>query len=222
MIDSKKMFIKICGIKTENDYKLVTERKVSAVGFIAYPASPRYVEPEKLSLILASCENNPSIKKVAVFVNSPFEEIMKYISCGIDVVQLHGDEGPDFALKISEYAEVWKAIRPRSEEDVRKYTSFPAKKFLIDAFSEKQRGGTGKTADRELARLALSTYSRPVILAGGLNPENVYEAVKTVKPYGIDVSSGVEISPGVKDFAAVDTLIVSARKAFKEIEENKN
>lgn len=216
------MFIKICGIKSEKDYGFVADKKISAVGFIAYPASPRYVDTERLSRILCSRENNHPLKKVAVFVNSSFEDIMKYIRCGIDVVQLHGDESPDFALKISEHAEVWKAIRPRSEENVRKYDSFPAKKFLIDTFSEKLRGGTGKTSNWELAQLAVETYSQPVILAGGLNPENVYEAVKTVKPYGIDVSSGVEISPGIKDFSAVDTLVENARKAFKEIMKNRH
>ena len=214
------MFIKICGISLEEDYGFLLERNISAVGFIAYPRSPRYVGPGKLARILGSRENNPSIKKVAVFVNSAFEEIMEYVRCGIDVVQLHGGESPDIAVRLSEYAEVWKAVRPRSEDEIRKYASFPAGKFLIDAFSEKLKGGTGKPADWKLARLAVETYSQPVILAGGLKPENVYEAVKAVKPYGIDVSSGVEASPGVKNFSAIDTLLENARKAFEEIKES--
>jgi phosphoribosylanthranilate isomerase len=142
-----------------------------------------------------------ALKKAAVFVNADTDAIGKYIDSGVDTIQLHGDENADFAEKLKKGfgLEIWKALRPRSKEEVDSFRSFPADKFLLDAFSASARGGTGKTADWKLAAYAVETLNAPVILAGGLKLANISEALSVVSPFGVDLSSGVEKSPGIKD-----------------------
>jgi hypothetical protein len=148
---------------------------------------------------------------------------MEYAKAGIDTAQLHGDEPPELAekLSLSGKLEVWKAIKPESKEDIEKYKDYPADKFLIDAFSAEAHGGTGKKADWELAKLAVDTLKAPVLLAGGINSQNAKEALDKVSPFGLDLSSGVEKSPGIKDHGLVNEFfekiqeLAPANKNFK-------
>ena len=197
MLQKSGIFVKICGITKAGDAVFTSRCGADALGFIAYPKSPRFINASSVERIIGHIPEN--IKKVAVFVNPAIDEVKAYVAAGVNVIQLHGAETAAFAGKVAKYAEVWKAIRPESVKDVLKYVDYPCDKFLIDAFASHAYGGTGKTADWELAKFAVESLKKPVILAGGLSAANAAEAVKTVKPYGIDVSSGVESSPGVKD-----------------------
>ncbi len=208
MAGNNRIFTKICGIIRFEDAVIAAECRADALGFIAYPKSPRYVVSGKVMELISSlkCE----IRKVAVFVNPTIEDVEKYVDAGTDVIQLHGDETPEFTEKAAKFAEVWKALRPRNREDVLKYKDFPASKFLIDSYNEKAYGGTGEKADWELAKFAIDMLGAPVILSGGLNPANIADAIDSVHPFGVDLSSGIESSPGIKDHAKM-------RKLFEEI-----
>jgi len=192
------------------DALFAAECGADAIGFIAYPKSPRYVTPEKVLHLTSILKTG--IRKVAVFVNPSLDEVNEYLAAGVDSVQLHGEETAEFAEKIAKFAEVWKALRPKTEDEVLFYRKFPASKFIIDAFSEKEYGGTGTKADWNLAKFAVGKLSAPLILAGGLNPANIAEAVNSVKPFGVDVSSGVESSPGIKDHAKMARLFEEIKK----------
>jgi phosphoribosylanthranilate isomerase len=191
------IFIKICGLTRLEDAVLASECGADALGFIAYPKSPRFINASSVKQIVGNIPAN--VRKVAVFVNPEIDEVKEYVAAGVNVIQLHGDETAEFAGKVAEFAEVWKAIRPENGSDVLKYIYYPSDKFLIDTFTGQTYGGAGKTADWGIAKFAVESLKKPVILAGGLNSANVAEAVKSVNPYGIDVSSGVESSPGVKE-----------------------
>lgn len=211
------MIIKICGITTSVDFKCVVESGASAAGFLAWPQSPRFVKSTVMKQILSSCNALEPFRKVVVFVNPGIKDVTDYVNAGANVVQLHGDESPDFAERIASYAEIWKVLKPQKEEDVLKYVGYPAKYFLIDVFNPVLQGGTGKLADWKLASFAVEKLNAPVILAGGLNPQNVAEAIKQVRPAGVDVSSGVELSPGVKVCASVNKFVSAAKQAAAEL-----
>jgi len=138
-------------------------------------------------------------------------EVEACLDAGVDVVQLHGDEPPAFARLVAARAEVWRAIRPRSAAGVEAFRGYPATRFLVDAATAEAPGGTGAVADWTLARRAVETLGAPVLLAGGLSPENVAGAIAAVGPWGVDVSSGVESAPGVKDHARIRRFIAAAR-----------
>lgn len=189
--------VKICGITRLSDALLAAELGAWATGFIFYPKSPRYIKPEEAATIIRALPE--SLKKVGVFVNSKAEEIDKIIKItGITTVQLHGDEKADIINKIP--AEVIKAFRPEKTEDlhqIKNYQKSGFRNFLIDASVKGQYGGTGVKADKELAILA-KEYGK-IILAGGISAENANSLINEVKPYAIDLSSSLEISPGIKD-----------------------
>ncbi len=200
------MFLKICGITQGSDLQFVMNQSaICAVGFIAYPKSPRYISSCDLKVLLNN--NSCDLCKVGVFVNEELSIIREYIDAGIDVIQLHGNESAQFAEECAKYAEVWKAIAPQKEEDIAKYANYPANKFLIDAFSKTEYGGTGRLANWEVAQVAKEILSKDIILAGGINSSNITSAICAVKPYGIDLSSGVEISPGIKDYDKIIKLL---------------
>ena len=210
-----KLFVKICGITRAEDAVFASGCGAEALGFIAYPKSPRFLNASSVKGIAAEIPGN--VLKAAVFVNPTIDEVMEYVGAGVNVIQLHGDENPEFAEEVAKFAEVWKALRPENRNAVLKYGDYPAAKFLIDTFSVNAYGGTGKTADWDSAKFAVEHLKRPVILAGGLNSANIAEAVNSVLPYGIDVSSGVESSPGVKDHGKLTLLFSEIRRFRKHI-----
>ncbi|MDY0267950.1 phosphoribosylanthranilate isomerase [Trichloromonas sp.] len=201
--------IKICGITRIDDALQACACGADALGLVFYEKSPRCVTREQARAIVAALP--PFVTTVGLFVNERPEIVREIVDfCGLDVIQLHGDEGPDACLFPPH--RVLKALRVKGEESLAGIGDYAVSALLLDAWHPDSYGGTGKLGDWELAaRLAVE---RSVILAGGLNPENVGEAIRRVRPYGVDVSSGVESAPGCKDPARVAAFIRNARAAL--------
>lgn len=165
-----------------------------ALGFIFYEKSPRYIRPIQAGAIIDSLP--AFIQKIGVFVNSKIESVHQIFNeAGLSTTQIHGDESPDYCAELS--VPYIKAFRVNSGFETEFVSKFNCNTFLMDAYSKDSYGGTGETFNWDLAARA-KKYGN-LILAGGLNPENILEAVSTVKPYAVDISSGVEVSPGKKD-----------------------
>lgn len=198
--------VKICGITNEDDALQAVDAGADALGFVFYDLSPRCISYEKAETIIRKLP--PFVVPVGVFVNNPLRSINLAVErCGIQVVQLHGDETPNFCSGI--HHKVVKAFRVRDIRSLENIRSYPVSGFLLDAYVPGAYGGTGLTFNWETARVA-KQYG-PIILAGGLNAGNARKAVETVEPYGIDVSSGVEAAPGRKDHAKVTEFIKQAK-----------
>ena len=200
-------FIKVCGITRAADAEHAVRHGATAVGFVFWPSSPRYVEPQRAADIIVRLPH--SITTVGVFVNQPVEEIERIAEqTGIATVQLHGDEPASYAaaldwpvLKATPLATAEAALAGWPDDTL----------VLLDAHDPVRRGGTGeRVAWAEAARIA---SSRRVVLAGGLTPDNVQEAIEVVHPFGVDVSSGVEESPGIKDLNKMTRFLENARLA---------
>ncbi|RUM88595.1 MAG: phosphoribosylanthranilate isomerase [Thermodesulfatator sp.] len=192
-----KTRVKICGITRLEDARLAVSLGAQALGFIFYRRSPRYISPEAAREIVKQLP--PLITTVGVFVNESPEVIREMVErVGLDLVQLHGDEPPDLARTF--FPRVIKALRLASEEDLSSIDLYRGcvRAVLVEPRVKGLYGGTGQTLSWELAYKA-TQKGLPVILAGGLAPENVSEAVRRVRPYAVDVNSGVERAPGKKD-----------------------
>lgn len=193
--------IKICGITRKQDALLAAELGAWAVGFIFVKNTPRYILPEKAAEIIKILPK--SFIKIGIFADVSLEEIKNIaLETGITKIQLHGDESPEFCENLAEITgkEIIKAIKVKSFEDLKFITLYKDKVsfVLLDSYCERQLGGTGKTFDWEIAKKA-KEQEIPIILAGGLNPDNAKQAYEIVKPYALDISSGVEECKGVKD-----------------------
>lgn len=190
----KQLVVKICGITRPQDAELAAGLGADALGFVFWPGSPRYVRPE----VAASIATNlpAAVMKVGVFVDQPAEEVARIMDqAGLDVAQLHGHESPDYCRGLR--CKIFKAIRMTGNGSVTVSDFGPDVVLLVDAHDPVRLGGTGRTVNWDAAREIAAT--RPTILAGGLNAANIKLAIRSVRPYGIDVSSGVESAPGVKD-----------------------
>ncbi len=202
--------IKICGITNPDDALAAVTAGADALGFVFHKASPRCVIAEVVRRIIASLP--PFVLPVGVFVNEDMKVVRDVMdSCGLALAQLHGDESATYCQQLGR--PVLKAIRLR---DMGSFLSLAEYKgrggvrgFVIDTYSESVYGGTGQTTDWSLAAEAAKTAA--ILLAGGLTPDNVGEAIVKVRPYGVDVSSGVEASPGKKDHAKVKAFIQAAK-----------
>ena len=203
------MFIKVCGITRLDDAVHATSHGATALGFVFWPRSPRYVDPGVAADIIARLP--PHVTTVGVFVNESIDGIREAVQrTGIGTVQLHGDESPDYVEALG--CPVLRAMSV--DEAERACAAWPtATTFLVDTVDPVQRGGTGVAVD--WTRAAALARDWPVVLAGGLTPGNVREAIAAVRPVGVDVSSGVEASPGVKDFDKVTRFLEQARDAFE-------
>lgn len=207
---SSSMKIKICGITNAEDANVAVRAGADALGFIMYRKSPRWVEPEVARSIIASLP--PFVLPVGVFVNEEAERVRSLMDeCGFALAQLHGDESALYCQNLSR--PVLKALRLKDRATFLALAEFQGRAnvrgFLIDAFSDQAYGGTGQMVDWALAQEA--ARSSQVILAGGLNPTNVAGAIQMVRPYGVDVSSGVEQRPGKKDQDKLKAFIEAAR-----------
>jgi phosphoribosylanthranilate isomerase len=198
--------IKICGITRIEDARRAAECGANALGFIFWPRSPRFIDPFRARAIVASLP--PLVTPVGVFVNQPAEYVNGVASLvGLGAVQLHGDEDAAYAESIRR--PVIKALAfGKHAVDVEPWPS--RFMLLLDAHDPEQRGGTGRTID--WSRAAGIARSRPTVLSGGLTPENVAQAIATVKPFGIDVSSGVEDAPGIKSHDRLSALFRALTK----------
>ena len=207
-----KPFLKICGIRRIKDLESVVSVGADAIGFIAFPKSPRYISPDKVAELLSAVKTN-GILKVGVFVNASKKDIQSYIDAGIDTIQLHGDEDEEFSLSLNK--PVWRALRLKSKSEIDRYKDFPCKKFLVDSYVKgvEVPGGTGHVGDWSLAKNFIERVSKDVLLAGGLKATNLQDAYNQVKPFGFDLSSGVEDSPGIKSSDKIQNLA----KALKSI-----
>lgn len=199
--------IKICGITRIEDALCAAECGADAVGFIFHPPSPRYITAEKAKAIIT--ELPEGIVTVGVFVNRPAEEVSRTVAdCNLDLIQLHGNESPDYCRRFPP-ERVIKAVSPRTPEELRKLAEYEVRAFLIDTRDSGRYGGTGKRTDWELA--AELGKAHPLILAGGLDAGNIAEALAAVAPRAVDINSGIERSPGIKDHDRMKRIIVRIR-----------
>ncbi len=213
MIGNHTIRIKICGFTDPEQAKAAALMGANAIG-IVFAKSPRQVSPEKAKQICLALP--PFVQSVGVFVNEKPEKIRQIASfCHLDLIQLHGDEDPEFCSSLG--LRVIKAFCIRDKQDIEKIHPYEGRVqgVLLDAWSRDSRGGTGRTFDWSLAKQACQSLALPVILAGGLNPENVTQAIKLVRPYGVDTSSGVEESPGQKDPNKVQAFIGAVRSCHE-------
>lgn len=201
--------VKICGITNLADAQAAAEAGADALGFVFYEKSPRHMTIPAVAGISKLLP--PFILRVGVFVNAPKEEIVRAIGeCGLSLLQFHGDEPPEFCTQFGLMS--MKAFRIRDAESLKELSKYKTDAWLLDAYSSDTLGGTGEVFNWDLAVEAQKT-SRPIFLAGGLTPGNVAEAVRKVRPFGVDVSSGVESSPGKKDHAKVRAFINTVKAA---------
>jgi phosphoribosylanthranilate isomerase len=203
--------IKICGIKTLKDALAAIEAGADYLGFNFYPKSVRFIEKSPCAEITSVLKReHPQVKLVGVFVNSPVDEIKDILqTCQLDLAQLHGDEAPETFSQLAPHA--FRAFRGIPESNAG-YERDEAPFMLIDAAVKGVYGGSGVTADWTAAEELAKKY--PLLLAGGLTPENVADAVCQVRPWGVDVASGVESAPGEKDAGKMSAFV----KAVQEVE----
>jgi len=202
------MFLKICGITRLSDAEHAVRYGATALGFVFWPQSPRAVSVDRAAAIVRALPE--AVTKVGVFVNEELDIVRRVVEAsGIGVVQLHGDETPEYAGDLG--LPVLRSVTLERFDEAR--VEWPeSATFLLDAADPVRRGGTGRPVD--WAGAAEAARRRRVILAGGLTPENVADAIATVRPFGVDVSSGVEEAPGVKDVAKIARFLSSAQQAF--------
>jgi phosphoribosylanthranilate isomerase len=199
--------IKICGITSVSDALAAAEAGADALGFMFYERSPRHVSLESAAEIIR--ELPPFIARVGVFVDADAETVRRTVGqCGIDTLQFHGSESPEFCGQF--HLAVIKAFRVRGAETLGEAAQYRQVSWLLDSYVPGQPGGTGATFNWDLAREAVKS-GRRIILAGGLTPENAAEAVRHVHPYALDVSSGVESAPGKKDSLKMRDFIRAVR-----------
>lgn len=207
------MKVKICGITNFADAEAACGLGADALGFNFYPPSPRYIDPENARRIIEKLP--PFVTTVGVFVNvaDPDSLLETARKAGIQVLQLHGDEGVDYCRRLAgrpliRTLRLGKAPLP----DIGR---IPARAFLLDTGNERLFGGTGKAFDWSLAETF--PRNRPVVLAGGLRPANVAEAIRRVRPYGVDVCSGVESGPGKKDVGKMSAFMKEVENAVRRL-----
>ena len=206
------MEIKICGITNMEDAVMAFAYGADALGFIFYEKSPRYVSPETAMSIIQNLPDE--ISKVGVFVNHDIHAVREiYEFCGLDMIQLHGDESPDYCREFPQSILI-KAISPRNEEDLGIVKRYGVKAVIVDARESGLYGGTGKKSNWELAAKLKEIHL--LVLSGGLNAGNILQAIRTVSPHAVDVNSGVELSPGKKDPKKVQSMIEAVHAAGKK------
>jgi phosphoribosylanthranilate isomerase len=199
--------VKICGITTVEDGIAAAEAGADALGFVFCETSPRCVSVSPAARLISKLP--PFIVKVGVFVNAAEELVLRAVAeCGLNLLQFHGDEPPEYCLQFGVMS--MKAFRIRDESSLHALQKYSTDAWLLDAYAADKLGGTGETFNWDLA-LAARGLGRPIFLAGGLAPENVAEGIRRVQPYGVDVSSGVEAFPGRKDHAKMRAFIAAAK-----------
>ena len=202
--------VKVCGMTQLKDAAFAVQQGADAVGFIFYKKSPRSVTMKTARDIILKLP--PLVDTVGVFVNESVDRINKIVNyCGLDLVQLHGEESPAFCKKIQR--RVIKAFRVKDLQSVKQLEKYSVSGYLLDTFSDNVHGGTGKTFDWNLALPA--NKIGPVILAGGLTARNILQAIRQARPYGVDVCSGVEKLPGIKDPEKVRAFLKNIRSGSK-------
>ncbi len=217
--------IKICGLTNLEDAMAAAEAGADLLGFIFYEKSPRYVDARTVAAIVRALHDSSpatfhlSLRTVGVFVNPSLEQVVRTLdTCGLDLAQLHGEEAPEMLAALPGRA--FKALRPRDEAEAASQAAVYARfgpaagpDLLVDAYHPSLRGGGGQTGDWQLAA-GLAGQHR-LLLAGGLTPDNVAQAIAEVRPWGVDVASGVEATPGRKDHARLRAFVAAARGDYR-------
>jgi phosphoribosylanthranilate isomerase len=201
--------VKICGVTRPEDAELAVGLGAWAIGFILWPGSRRAVDPAVAAGISQALHRR--VERVGVFVNQPLDEIERAVdTLALSYVQLHGDEGPAFCAAVGQRtgARVIKAMRVRHAADLRDLDRFHTDLHLLDTAAAGLRGGSGRTWDWSL--VAQRRAKIPFLLSGGLTPDNVAAGIAAVRPWGVDVASGVESEPGVKDRAKLEAFFAAA------------
>lgn len=202
--------VKICGLTRVADAQAAAAAGADMIGLMFYEPSPRSVTLEQAAEIVRAL--SPWVVRVGVFVNPEAELVAEAVSrCGLNLLQFHGDEPPEFCTRFAVMS--MKAFRIRDAGSLQALPRYPTDAWLLDAYTPGQRGGTGGRFDWDLAVEAKQS-GKPIFLAGGLTPDNVADAVRRVQPFGVDVSSGVESAPGIKDHDKVRSFIAAARAAL--------
>ena len=202
--------VKICGITNPQDAQVAISAGADALGFVFFSESPRFIQPRVARQIIAHFP--PFVIPVGIFVNAELNVVQETMQeCGLALAQLHGDETPEYCETL--HRPVIRGIRLKKRGSLLAMADYKGRAgvrgFIVDAYSKSAYGGTGITADWDLA--AEAAEEAPIILAGGLTPDNVQEAIQKVKPHGVDVSSGVEASPGKKDPVKVQAFIQAVK-----------
>ena len=207
--------VKICGITNLKDARHAVESGADFIGFNFYKRSPRYITPSAARRILRRLPQK--VKSVGIFVNEPEEKMLAVArQTGLNYLQLHGEESPQTVARLKRTLPVIKAVRVRNSLSIAKLARYThAAAFLLDGFDRRQHGGSGKSFKWDIARRAKPAGH--IFLAGGLTPDNVASAIRSARPYAVDVSSGVEAKPGKKDPALVASFMRAVRAAQKTI-----
>jgi len=201
--------VKICGITNAGDAQVAVQAGADLIGLVFYENSPRYVMPDAAAAISRAIP--PYVLRVGLFVNPNPDLVRDVIArCGLQMLQFHGDETPEFCRQFG--LMTMKALRVKGPETLDQLRPYDTDAWLLDAHVTGKLGGTGQTFDWRLAARA-SQMGKPLFLAGGLTPENVAEAVQVARPYGVDVSGGVEAKPGRKDPQKVRAFITAVRQS---------
>jgi phosphoribosylanthranilate isomerase len=204
--------VKFCGVTDPADARRVADLGAWALGMIFWPGSPRVCDLATGEAIGAELQRR--LELVGVFVNQTLDEVADAVDrCHLTIVQLHGDEGPAYAREAARRtgAKVMKAVRVRNAASLTDLQRFHTDYHLLDAYSPRKPGGTGETFDWEIA--ARHPSSPPVVLSGGLTPDNVGEAIEVARPFAVDVASGTEAAPGVKDPAKLTAFAQAVEAA---------
>lgn len=207
--------VKICGITNLEDALAAVDAGADALGFVFYESSPRHVSPEVAGDIIRQLP--PLVAKVGVFVNAvEHTMLITAAQIGLDTLQLHGD-GPPTPWRSCSLKTI-KAFRVRDADSLRVLPDYDTSAWLLDSFVPDKLGGSGATFNWDLA-VEAKKLGRPIVLAGGLTPENVADAVRKVQPYAVDVSSGVESAPGKKDTSKVRKFVAAAKAAAEQADD---
>jgi len=206
--------VKICGITGEEDGLTAAEAGADLLGFVFYPPSPRGIDPQRATRIISAVSRaGYAVQFVGVFVDERESYVQEVAArCNLDYVQLHGSEPPQLVARLAQNGlSVIKGVRIAGKESLRELERYSPHLYLLDSYLPGLPGGSGETFDWRVCLRA--KHLRPFLLAGGLNPDNVAAAVRTVRPWGVDVSTGVESSPGHKDHAKMRRFIARAKGA---------
>lgn len=200
--------VKICGITNLEDAINAAELGADYLGFNFYKKSPRHIEESEAKKIIGKLSEN--VKKVGIFVNEDLNKVVSIVKdLNLDLIQLHGDEKPEYCEQLKNKSEksIIKAFRVKTNKDINNMESYNADFLMFDAHKDGMFGGTGKAFDWSI----LKGIKKPFFLSGGLNPDNVKDAIKITSPYAVDAASGVEENPGKKDYYKMKKFIEAAR-----------
>lgn len=201
--------IKICGITNKQDAINASSLGVDMLGFVFYKKSKRYVEPKVERDIVSALP--PSVIKVGVFVDEDKSKVLDIAeNCELGMLQFHGDEDPGYCDSFRSSCKIIKAFRIKDKNSLKGINDYDVDFYMLDTYSEKSKGGTGKSFDWKI--IEDLEFLKPVILSGGLAPENVAQAIQKFPPYGVDVSSGVEEAPGKKNLELMRKFVENIRK----------